>query len=116
MTTLLDLDELGLIPGPYETEEEFKKRADYCMKQEMELPFPKNSSLVDPILQKGTSLAKQLFGISPKWLPVVFSNEKLSLWHAGCAWIFQWKEETPLSALLQLTNNTLTTHSLSSTP
>jgi hypothetical protein len=107
---LTRLNEEGLIPGPQETEEEFTRRARFCLhlRQELkervgtELPFQTEEEASEDILFEGISFTKQLYGISPEWIPIFFSNYQLSFWQGGCAWIFQLTEETPMAALMQL--------------
>ncbi len=108
--SLLELNSQGIIPGPNETEEAFCKRAEYCLslreqigeKLKGELPFIENERPSDEFLQPALSETNQLFGSSPAWVPLFFSNYRLAPWHGGCAWIFQQSEETPTSAFLQL--------------
>lgn len=101
----------GLIPGPSETEEAFLVRAEYCLNLQKTLPnFFGNDlpfSLDDmhtthEILQNGYRITQRFYDICPTWVPLFFSNFKLSFWHGGCAWIFQHTPETPTSAFFQL--------------
>lgn len=103
---LLELNALGLIPGPLETEENFFLRVDYCLKLKNHwnefiphhFKFAKTAELFEVPLKK----IKTLFDVSPSWVPVIFNNYQLMPWHGGSAWIFQEKEELPTSAFLQL--------------
>lgn len=104
---LLDFNKLGLIPGPNEQDEEFISRANYCLtlkehlSKEMESMLgPEEDSL--NTLQSGFNIVAEMYGISPSWIPIYFSNYRLSPWHGGCAWIFQMTDSTPTAALLQL--------------
>lgn len=100
----------GLIPGPDETEEEFLKRAQFCLNLGEELakqthspiPFKTTDQASQSILTEATQISRPLFDIAPTWVPLFFNNYQLSPWHGGCAWIFQLTEETPTSAFLQL--------------
>lgn len=102
---LIALNQQGIIPGPQETEEDFQKRAEYCLGlhqhipelMENEQPFQNEDFLKDSLV-----ITNRLFGISPKWIPVYFSNYSLTPWHGGCAWIFQLAEESPTGAIFQL--------------
>lgn len=101
----------GLIPGPEETEEDFVRRAHFCLglRQELshysEIPIAFEQIEADfseTILQPPFLITRPLFDIAPSWIPLLFSNEKMPLWHGGCAWIFQLNDDTPTAALLQL--------------
>jgi len=97
-THLLSLNHLGLIPGPDESEEDFMRRADYCLQLDRNLP-----ELIPGKPIKLSELDTQKsFAIQPDWMPLFFSNYKLLPWHGGCAWIFQMNEKTPTSAFFQL--------------
>lgn len=109
--TLLKLNQKGFIPGPKETPEAFSCRVDYCLHLKKTLKeewggasdeMPISQALYARCLQEGADQVFPLFDFSPMWVPLFFSNEKLSLWQGGCAWIFQKNEETPPGALLQL--------------
>lgn len=105
---LLELNKLGIIPGPEETMANFAKRADYCLSLKEHLSEKLQDALGNADDQAGQALSKGfaktsgLFGFSPQWIPVFFSNYQLAPWHGGCAWIFQISEDSPTSALLQL--------------
>ncbi len=103
---LLKLNELGIIPGSFETKEDFLLRADYCLRlktnsQNIIKDFD-SDSLMDEFLVDPSKKTKLLFDISPKWVPVFFSNHRLMPWHGGAAWIFQENEKSPISAFFQL--------------
>jgi hypothetical protein len=102
---LLKYNQMGLIPGPDEPEEDFVKRVHYCLglKTELSAKFGKIDNQVsrDLILQVAPK-TRELFDIVPEWVPIVFSNEQLAYWHGGCAWIFQQDDETPMGAFFQL--------------
>ncbi len=94
-------DRAGLFPGEEETEESFTKRARFCLSgplQERESTFSQHQHLKD----QGVALAEELYGISPSWVPLLFSNHHLMPWHGGCTWIFQEIEGNPPSAFIQL--------------
>lgn len=102
---LLKLNAQGIIPGPNETEEEFLKRADYCLNLNQKIPElmgdePPFQS--DSFFQAPIKITSSLFHIAPHWIPIYFSNYSLTPWHGGCAWIFQLSEETPTTAIFQL--------------
>jgi hypothetical protein len=107
---LLALNKLGLIPGPTESSVDFLKRTDYCLKLkehlstelQTKIPFTIEKESPCDFLEKGCQKTSNLFDIAPHWIPIFFSNYRLSPWHGGCAWIFQLKEETPTAALFQL--------------
>lgn len=107
---LLDWNAEGLIPGPDENESQLSQRATYCLHlkerihSDLEKIFPLAAEeiaaeeILDPALQK----VKQLYEIAPHWIPLFFSNEHLTFWHGGSAWIFQQDESSPISAFFQL--------------
>ena len=100
----------GFIPGPDESEKAFLERVAFCLSLEDHLveivgaqfPFEVNDLKSKEILENVLTMTQELYGIQPRWVPLFFSNYKLSLWHGGCAWIFQLNEETPTAAFLQL--------------
>lgn len=109
MPNLEQLNQLGLIPGPTETESDFLARAQFCqnLKQELthieaDLPFKSRDEASEAIFAEPFKLSQSLYGIAPTWIPLFLSNYQLTPWHGGCAWIFQLNEETPTSAFLQL--------------
>lgn len=95
---LLDLNRRGLIPGPLEKEDAFMQRAEYCLHLSKHLDVP----LQKDVLEKPNSDLRYFYDVAINWIPVIFSNERLSLWHGGCAWIFQVAENTPTAAMIQL--------------
>lgn len=108
---LIEYNHAGLIPGPEETEQAFSARASYCLDLKAqiphmldhELPFgPEEVHSSEEILKEGCEKADHLYDIYPTWVPLFFSNYKLSFWHGGCAWIFQQKQDSPTSAFFQL--------------
>lgn len=108
---LLEYNRQGLIPGPQEDEEAYIQRAEYCLNLKNELPKILNHGLPfdrtdlqsnQEIIQEGCERAKNLYDISPSWVPLFFSNYKLPFWQGGCAWIFQRTEASPTSAFFQL--------------
>lgn len=105
----------GIIPGPNETEEEFRKRAEYCLQLKSKFneslqphiqPFKANDEAQPEestiFLEEAFPLSRKYFGITPHWIPFFFSNYKLTFWQGGCAWIFQWHQDDPIGALFQL--------------
>jgi hypothetical protein len=107
---LLNLNAEGLIPGPDENEEDFAARSQYCLNLKTHLvdemkdkiPFVAEEDKTQALLKEVFPKTKILYDIAPSWIPLFFSNYKLSPWHGGCAWIFQQKEDTPLGAFFQL--------------
>lgn len=94
-----DLLNEGFIPGPLEEDPTFSHRVHYCLglRKDLEFSIPPNE-----ILEEAFLTTKPLFGISPSWIPVNFSNHQLPLWVGGCAWIFQKTEDSPTGAFIQL--------------
>lgn len=100
----------GLIPGPNETEEEFNKRALYCLqlKEELvrhcgtDLPFHEQDLANQGHLEEAFIETSRLYGIAPHWVPLIFNNSQLAPWHGGCTWVFQIDDKSPTAAFLQL--------------
>ncbi|WP_213105399.1 hypothetical protein [Candidatus Protochlamydia amoebophila] len=100
----------GFIPGPEESEVNFKQRVAFCenLKQkfirntELDIPFDESDLASQVIVQEAAEETKQIYGIAPHWPPLFFNNYQLAPWHAGCAWIFRLDEQTPTAAFLQL--------------
>lgn len=82
----------GIIPGPDESEEHFLKRADMCLNFKEKM----GENLESP------KISLKQFDVDPNWVPILYSNDKLSLWQGGCTWIVQLEENAPQSAFLQL--------------
>lgn len=108
---LMEYNAIGLIPGPKETLPEFLKRAKWCLSLREELPKiieiseeikSKETIEDETLLYKVKPTTDFLFGMTPTWVPIVFSNHKLPFWQGGCAWIFQFSEITPIGAFFQL--------------
>ena len=105
---LIEYNRLGLIPGPGETIECFNERVIYCLHLKQHLlkesipEFDAEESCSREMMVPASRRIRALYGISPDWIPVFFSNHKLSFWHGGCAWIFQMMESSPTAALIQL--------------
>lgn len=105
---LLQLNHLGIIPGPSETAEAFAKRAEYCLhlkehlSKELLAPFGSEVSQDSEVLDTSNSRLSTLYDIAPDWIPVFFSDYRLPFWQGGCAWIFQTSVDSPTAALIQL--------------
>ena len=107
---LLQLNQLGIIPGSHEEPEEFLRRAEYCLSLKQQLstslgqhiPFKVESEEDPAILENGCRISSNLYDVAPVWVPVFFSNYQLAPWQGGCAWIFQMQEDSPTGALFQL--------------
>jgi hypothetical protein len=99
-------NQAGLIPGPSESEEQYRKRVAYCLNLDHEitnkLPFRDEDKGAAPILASAFAKTREVYDISPEWIPIFFSDYQMVLWHGGCAWIFQVDEKTPTAAVLQL--------------
>lgn len=108
--TLIECNQLGLIPGPNENEPEFIKRAESCLgirqriAAELGGKIPLKADELGPreVLERPLDETERLWGIKPDWIPVFFSNYHLLPWHGGCAWIFQLGAQEPPMALFQL--------------
>lgn len=106
---LIEYNRRGLIPGPKEEKEVFEARVEFCLSlktkllDEVKIPDsePQDATIekiVAPVLES----TYNLYGISPDWVPVFFSNWRLAPWHGGAAWIFKLKEDSSPGAILQL--------------
>lgn len=107
---LIEYNALGLIPGPKETLTEFLKRAEWCLQLHEELSkvieipedLKNKTNNNQTLFQDVKPITDDLFGMTPLWTPIIFSNHKLPFWQGGCAWIFQFSEKTPIGAFFQL--------------
>lgn len=103
---LLNYNHKGLLPGPVESEEEFLRRADYCLHlQEIlveKLPFSTEDAGASSVLTAGVAETSRRYDCAPEWVQVFFSNYQLMPWHGGCAWIFQLSIAEPTAAFFQL--------------
>lgn len=107
---LIAFNKQGIIPGPAETEEAFQERSKHCLHiretlaQYVKEDFPLKGDGKGPqeLFTAAYRVTKPLYGIEPDWIPIFFSNFRLSPWHGGCAWIFQLEEDSPVAALFQL--------------
>ncbi len=102
-------NQAGFIPGSEESEKEFIRRVDYSLSLEEKLETElgadfsiSHEEASHEILNKALALSDRVYGISPAWVPLFFSNSKLAPWHGGCAWIFQVDALKPTAAFLQL--------------
>ena len=107
---ILHYNSLGIVPGPDESLDDFLARAKYCLalkrdfagRMQEEAPFTPQNRASEEVIKEAFPLTERLYDIRPDWIPVFFSNYKLSFWHGGCAWIFQENDQTPMSAFFQL--------------
>ncbi len=105
---LLRWNSWGLIPGPDEQEQDFRKRVDYCLNLKEHLTLDLKAYLSSEessspeLLAPANDRLRTIYDITIDWIPIFFSNHKLSFWHGGCAWIFQMTDESPTTALIQL--------------
>lgn len=103
----------GFIPGPEESESAYIERIKYCknLREELvkkagaDLPFDMDDHTSKEFLEEAFPITQELYGIQPRWVPLFFSNHQLTPWHGGCAWIFQFDDQTPTAAFLQLRSN-----------
>jgi hypothetical protein len=113
MNNWKELNDQGFIPGVDETEETFKERVQFCqnLQQKLlenvqaELPFTTADQASRAICEESFLTTRNLYGITPDWVLIFFSNYQLAPWHGGCAWIFQLNAQTPTTAFLQLRSN-----------
>ncbi len=81
---MLELNRLGLFPGPKEEEKAFEKR--------VLLSLSKKGNEEIPSIEK--------YGICPSWIFINYSNKGLLPWEGGCTWIFE--ENGVINTTLQL--------------
>lgn len=101
---LLEWNKQGLFPGPHETTEELSLRVNYCLQLFEKFPQELDQAMLNKVVntEECWKITKALYDFSLSWVPLIYSNRKLALWHGGCAWIFQQREDTPLGAFFQL--------------
>ncbi len=88
-TELRTLNRQGLIPGPEESSDDFRKRVEKCLKKGIS---------PDSALLQACGNTQILFDVRPTWVPLTYSDSGLAPWHGACAWIYA----TPLHATLQV--------------
>lgn len=107
---LLACNQRGIIPGPNESAEEFEQRVSQSthlvsiLKTKLgnTLPFDREDLVPVDSLKSAYKLSQSYYDIAPDWMPIFFSNYKLSPWQGGCMWSFQTEEKGAPCALLQL--------------
>lgn len=109
---LLELNQMGFIPGPKEALEAYIKRTEYSLQLKNHLPEELKSQLSDnhfshegkefEAINESANNLKKIYDCCPNWTSLFFSNYKLPFWQGGCAWIFQMEEDSPTSSLIQL--------------
>lgn len=89
---LIDLNKHGMIAGPYEEKYSFFMRVEQLFQEAPVLPtsFP--------------SYLCELYDIHPDHLEVIFSNDGLDVWEAGCTWILGNKLTIQLRKALRVSN------------
>lgn len=106
---LIRLNQLGIIPGPQETEEEYLARASFSLQLENKEILKKVTDLSMPdmvpisLVQESSPLVSKCYGIEPQWIPIFFSNKNLYPWHGGCTWIIEEVNHSPYGCI-QLRN------------
>lgn len=100
LNTLLAYNEMGLIPGPGESEEAFLERASYC--QTIDSILEESPAKLFASTPEIDEELKRELGFTLPWTPVLYSNKDLALWHGGCAWIFEKEGGGPKGAFFQL--------------
>ena len=96
---LLKYNRQGFIPGPLEDEMKFLERISYC--QNLEADIEETPVLFTPSKEFDKELYRKT-GFTLDWVPVIYSNKDLALWHGGCAWIFQKESGNVKGAFFQL--------------
>ncbi len=113
MNNWKEINDQGFIPGIDETEEAFNQRVLFCQNLQQnlfenvqaDLPFNVSDQASKSISEEAFTLTSALYGITPAWALIFFSNYQLTPWHGGCAWIFQLDAQSPTAAFLQLRSN-----------
>ncbi len=81
---LLDLNQKGFIPGPIESEEEFRDRIDEVKKRRQSL----GEKAIPPAHWEWARLhLKKMFNFEPDSLPAFYSNRSLMPWQGGASWL-----------------------------
>lgn len=81
---LLLLNESGFIPGPTETEQDFKKRVESTKQAFLKLG---ESAIPSSHWDWVGNKLRALFGFTPLCLPVFYSNRSLTPWQGAAAWV-----------------------------
>ncbi|RMD76708.1 MAG: hypothetical protein D6820_12295 [Lentisphaerae bacterium] len=99
-TSLETLDAMGFIPGPTESEQDYRQRViqmcqtldEFLGRVEKErhvtyygLEFYADARIPESIYQKALQHLDTLWKIHPEWVPGFFSSQKMGLLFAGCA-------------------------------
>ena len=87
---LKSLGEEGIIPGPNESEAAFVKRIDILRSQ-------KTQEIDGKILEVWDPQCWESYGVSPRWIPLTYSNKGLLPWQGAALWMFG--EKVPLIQL-----------------
>jgi len=102
---LLKLNKRGLIPGPYESNEQYYQRIDFCEKffNDPGLFFKKNDDLSNRIGQKNMDwvYAKLIktFDIAPDYFVGFYSDKDLYFFQGACTWIYEHKNKFSIGIL-----------------
>ncbi len=97
---LLSLNERGIIPGPYESIVDFKKRVESIEKNRTSIKEGKILSWSD--FDWARSTASQLFDIAPDWVVAYYSNKGLKFWQ-GAVTYAEYDGHSP--AVIQIRKN-----------
>lgn len=68
---LINLSERGLIASPHESKEDF---------------FERISSAIPQVQEHNSSNLQRIYGMSPDWVKVFYSDKNLRLWEGACTW------------------------------
>jgi hypothetical protein len=82
---LLNLNRRGFIPGPDESEESLRKRAN-----------EKRETLPREHLEWTREQLNELFDFSPDSLDIVYSNKQLAPWHGAACWVEEGRAKLQL--------------------
>lgn len=115
---MIQYNKQGLFPCVTESEQAYVQRAHFCLnlvhelesRTGTELPFDPKDRASEEVLREAYAYTRPLYDSAPDWIPIFFNDYKLSLWHGGCAWIFQLDEDTPTSAFMQLRSSFKNNH------
>lgn len=78
----LERNREGLIPGPNETEEEFKTRVEETKRR-----FEKENLIPRGHLEWVQLHLRELFDFQPSFLPISYSNKGLAPWQGAACWV-----------------------------
>lgn len=86
--TLLEANRWGVFPYPGEDDASFYRRLDYLLSKNGHAIIPEGIEEIYHLgdFPEAQAAVESLYGISPDWVPIFFSNRALTFLHGGCTW------------------------------